>query len=196
DLARLDSLAAPGSEGDPFAAEPLDAVGAVRAAVAGHVAAAAEKGLPLRFGADVPALDVVHAPGALGRVASVLVDNAVKFTARGEVRVSLHSAPDFFALRVQDTGVGISDAFLADLYEPFKQESDGHDRGYEGTGLGLTIARRLVERMGGEIRVWSRRGEGTLFEVALPRVSPTAPPTPAPAPAAPARAPLSEPVPA
>jgi two-component system sensor histidine kinase BarA len=178
DLARLDRLAAAGPGDDPHVAEHLDAVEAVRTAVAGHVAAAAAKGLPLRFGADTDRLDVVHTPEALARVASILVDNAVKFTERGEVRVSLHSAPDFFALRVQDTGIGISDAFLADLYEPFKQESDGHDRGYEGTGLGLTIARRLVERMGGEIRVWSRRGEGTLFEVALPCVAPAAVPEP------------------
>ncbi|HEX8386600.1 MAG TPA: PAS domain-containing sensor histidine kinase, partial [Rubricoccaceae bacterium] len=148
DLARLDSLAAPGSEGDPFAAEPFDAVAVLRAAVVGHGAAAAEKGLPLRFGADVDRLDVVHAPDALARVASILVENAVKFTEHGEVRVALHSAPDFFALRVQDTGIGISDACLASLYEPFTQASDGHDRGYEATGLGLPIARRLVERMG------------------------------------------------
>ena len=177
DLARLDHVG--GATGDDtFAAVTLDAVAVVRAAVASHVAAAAEKGLPLRFGADAPRVDVVHAPEALGRVVSILVDNAVKFTARGEVRVSLHSAPDYVALRVQDTGVGISEAFLADLYEPFRQESDGHDRGYEGTGLGLTLARRLVDRMGGEIRVWSRRGEGSLFEVALPRTAPLPAPSP------------------
>ncbi len=178
DLARLDRVGDAADGGDAFAPVTLDAVAVVRAAVASHVAAAAEKGLPLRFGTDAARVDVVHVPEALGRVASILVDNAVKFTARGEVRVSLHSAPDYIALRVQDTGVGISEAFLADLYEPFRQESDGHDRGYEGTGLGLTIARRLVDRMGGEIRVWSRRGEGSLFEVALPRVAPQPAPSP------------------
>ena len=101
-----------------------------------------------------------------------LVGNAIKFTERGEVRVTLHGAPDFFAVRIQDTGVGISDEFLPDLFEAFKQESDGHGRDFEGTGLGLAITKRLVDLMGGEIRVWSKKGEGTLFEVALPIEAP------------------------
>ena len=165
DLSRLDSLA-----GQPDqAAEAVDAVTTVRAAVAGHAAEAAEKGLALRFGADTPRLDVVHVPESLTRVVSILVGNAVKFTLRGEVCVSVHSAPSGFAVRVQDTGVGISEAFLEEMFEPFRQESDGHDRTFEGTGLGLTVARRLAERMGGEIRVWSQRGEGSVFDVTLPR---------------------------
>ncbi len=173
DLARLDRLATPGADDALSAPEALDAVAAVRDAVAQHADSAVAKDLALRFGADAPTLEVVHEPEALGRLAALLVENAVKFTERGEVRVSLHSAPDFFALRVQDTGVGMSEAFLAEAFEPFRQESHGHDRTFEGTGLGLTLARRLAERMGGEIRVWSRRGEGSLFEAALPCVAPS-----------------------
>ncbi len=179
DLARLDSLETGTASHEP--PEPLDAVAAVRAAIAEHAAAAADKGLALRFGADVATLPVVHEPDALRRVAALLVDNAVKFTERGEIRVSVHSAPEYFAVRVQDTGVGMSEAFIAEAFDPFKQESDGIGRSFEGTGLGLTLARRLAARMGGEIRVWSRPGEGSLFEVALPRTSPVAEP------AAPAR---------
>ncbi|HEX8299384.1 MAG TPA: ATP-binding protein, partial [Rubricoccaceae bacterium] len=172
DLARLDRLAAPGTDGDQSLPEPLDAVAAVRAAVAEHADVAAARGLALRFGADAETLPVVHEPDVLRRIAAILVDNAVKFTERGEIRVSVHTAPDYFAVRVQDTGVGMSEAFLAEAFEPFRQESDGHDRSFEGTGLGLTLARRLAGRMGGEIRVWSRQGEGSLFEVALPRTAP------------------------
>ena len=183
DLARLDRLAAPGSDDTLSTPEPLDAVAAVRGAVAQHAGAASAKGLALRFGTDAPAVPIVHEPDALGRLAAILVENAVKFTDRGEIRVSLHSAPDYFALRVQDTGVGMSEAFLAEAFEPFRQESDGHARTFEGTGLGLTLARRLTERMGGEIRVWSHRGQGSLFEVALPCVAPsTTPPEAAPRP--------------
>ena len=172
DLARLDRLAAPGAADAHDLPEPLDAVAAVRAAIAEHAAAAAARGLALRFGSDAETLPVVHEPDALRRVAAILVDNAVKFTEQGEIRVSVHTAPDYFAVRVQDTGVGMSEAFLAEAFEPFRQESDGADRTFEGTGLGLTLARRLAVRMGGEIRVWSRQGEGSLFEVALPRTAP------------------------
>ncbi len=172
DLARLDRLALPGADDALSAPEPLDAVAIVRDAVAQHADRAAAKGIALRLGADAPTIAIVHEPDALGRLAAILIENAVKFTEHGEVRVSLHSAADFFALRVQDTGLGMSEAFLAEAFEPFRQESDGHDRTFEGTGLGLTLARRLAGRMGGEIRVWSRRGEGSLFEAALPRTAP------------------------
>ena len=171
DLARLDRLATPGTADGAVAPEPLDAVAAVRAAVATHAPAAADKGLALRFGSDTHALPVVHEPGAIERIAAILIDNAVKFTERGEVRVTFYSAPEMFALRVQDTGVGMSEAFLDEAFEPFRQESNGHDRAFEGTGLGLTLARRLAGRMGGEVRVWSHQGEGSLFEVVLPRVA-------------------------
>ena len=171
DLARLDRLATPGSADGAVAPEPHDAVAAVRAAVAAFAPAAAAKGIALRFGADVPALTAVHEPGAVERIAAILIDNAVKFTEHGEVRVSFYGAPEMFALRVQDTGVGMSEAFLAEAFEPFRQESNGTDRAFEGTGLGLTLARRLAGRMGGDVRVWSRQGEGSLFEVVLPRAA-------------------------
>ena len=86
------------------------------------------------------------------------------------------------------TGVGISEEFLPELFEAFKQESDGHGRDFEGTGLGLAITKRLTDLMGGDIRVWSRKGEGTLFEVALPMQAPidNAPDEPGPIPQIPA----------
>ena len=153
--------------------EPIDAVKVVRQAVLHHAAEAKDKSVGLRFASDVTEAPVMQPSEGLERVARVLIGNAVKFTERGEVRVSFHTAPDFVALRVQDTGVGIGAAFIPRLYEPFTQESGGHSRSFEGNGLGLAIAKRYVDQMGGEIRVWSRPGEGTLFEVALPRSAAT-----------------------
>ena len=175
DFARLDA------ERATLEPEPLDAAEVVREAVAQLAPLAQRKGIGLHLQSSAATVPAVHSASALGRVATNLVGNAIKFTERGEVRVSLHAAPEFFALRVQDTGVGISPEFLPDLFEAFKQESDGHGRDFEGTGLGLAITKRLVDAMGGEIRVWSQRGEGTLFEVALPLQAPT-PDPPAPLP--------------
>ena len=180
DLSRLDA------EQGTLAAEPFDAAAALRESVGLLGPLAKKKHIGLHIEADAPTLPVRQSRSGLDRVVTNLVGNAIKFTERGEVRVSLHSAATYFALRVRDSGVGIDEAFLPELFEPFKQESQGHARSHEGTGLGLAITKRLVERMGGEIRVWSRKGEGTLFEVALPRVGPGArasAPEPDPAPA-------------
>ena len=72
-------------------------------------------------------------------------------------------------LRVSDTGVGISEAFLPNLFTAFRQQSEGIGRSHEGTGLGLTISERLVHLMGGTITVDSEVGVGTTFTVTVPR---------------------------
>ena len=170
DFARLDA------ERATVVPEPIDAAEVIREAVALLAPLAQRKGIGLHLQSEAGSVRAVHSASALARVVTNLVGNAIKFTERGEVRVSIHAAPDFFAVRVQDTGVGISEEFLPDLFEAFKQESDGHGRNFEGTGLGLAITKRLADLMGGEIRVWSHKGEGTLFEVALPTEAPAADP--------------------
>ena len=188
DLARLDA------ERAPVAPEDLDVVAVVEGAVGLLASLAQRKGLGLHVQSAARSLPAHHSRTALERVVTNLVGNAIKFTERGEVRVSIHGAPGYFAVRVRDTGVGISDEFLPELYQAFKQESNGHARSHEGTGLGLAITKRLVDLMGGEIRVWSQKDEGTLFEVALPAAAPeTAPPRPLPEPAAPPPGPPTAP---
>ena len=166
DLARLDS------ENHELNPEPLDAVAAVRQSAGLLAPLAHQKGLALHLEADTPSVHIRQSASGLDRIVTNLVGNAIKFTEKGEVRVSVHSADTYFAIRVRDTGVGIEDSFLEDLFEPFKQESQGHARSHEGTGLGLAITKRLAERMGGEIRVWSRKSQGSLFEVSIPRLAP------------------------
>ncbi|MGM0706183.1 MAG: PAS domain S-box protein, partial [Bacteroidota bacterium] len=109
---------------------------------------------------------------ALDRVLSNIISNAIKFTpAGGSVNVSLHTDPDSVEIEVADTGVGIDEAFLPDLFEAFTQESTGNTRAFEGSGLGLAITKRLVDMMEGTIEVESTKGEGTTFTVRLPRES-------------------------
>ena len=97
-----------------------------------------------------------------------LLSNAVKFTARGEVRVRVALRDAQLVLAVTDTGIGMTPAQVAGLFRPFEQADGSTTRQYGGTGLGLTITKRLVEMLGGDIQVRSTPGQGTCFEVTLP----------------------------
>ena len=111
-------------------------------------------------------------PTALRRIVSNLISNAIKFTdGGGHVAVRLTAHPDTFVIDVTDTGVGIDPAFVPHLFEAFTQESTGDARAFEGSGLGLTITKRLVELLGGSITVESVKGEGSTFTVQLPRTA-------------------------
>ncbi|MEX0746527.1 MAG: ATP-binding protein, partial [Rhodothermales bacterium] len=74
-----------------------------------------------------------------------LIDNAVKFTHVGSIRVNIEEERHGVRIQVEDTGIGIDPSFLPELYAPFKQASEGLGRTYEGSGLGLTVVRRLVD---------------------------------------------------
>lgn len=172
DFARLDAGRA------SLQPELVDVVETVRQVVSQLAPLAQRKGLGLRLQAETPSLLAFHSGASLARVVTHLAGNAVKFTDHGEVRVSVHSGPGTFTVRVQDTGVGIAEEFIPDLFEAFKQESEGHGRSHEGTGLGLAVSKRLVDLMGGEIHVWSQKGEGTQIDVTLPHRAPAAAPGP------------------
>lgn len=157
--------------------EPLDLGQEVRAAAASSGPEAEEKGLGLTI--EVPAgLRVLADRSGLRKVVSHLVRNAVKFTESGEVRVRAEVVDGGVALRVTDTGVGISEVFLQHLFVAFRQETSGHGRSHEGSGLGLTLVRGLVELMGGQIEVTSRRPGGSTFTVTLPLAETRAPGAP------------------
>lgn len=97
-----------------------------------------------------------------------LIGNAVKFTHAGTVAVSVSNTDTEINISVQDSGIGIDDDKLADLFQPFVQVHD--DPGYQGSGLGLSITKRLCELMGGSISISSKKGKGTKVAVILPYV--------------------------
>jgi signal transduction histidine kinase/ActR/RegA family two-component response regulator len=107
-----------------------------------------------------------------------LISNAVKFTAEGEVRVTVawNAQASVLTMEVADTGCGIPDDRLANIFDCFEQADAGTTRRYGGTGLGLAISRRLAQLMGGDLSVESVVGEGSRFTVDLPvdEVSPVA----------------------
>ncbi len=143
-------------------------------------ARAEEKGVELVFELPPDLPDHLRGdPLRLGQVLINLVGNALKFTERGEVHVSVrlcalaagpreHVAT--LGFEVRDTGIGITAAQQARLFEPFQQADGSITRRFGGTGLGLTISRHLVERMGGALKVDSVPGRGSVFgfELALP----------------------------
>jgi signal transduction histidine kinase len=114
-------------------------------------------------------------PTRLGQVVSNLLTNAAKYTPPGG-RVTVRASAEHgeVVLRVADTGIGIAPEVLPRIFDLFVQERHALDRSQGGLGLGLTIARNLIERHGGTIRAWSAGiGQGSEFVVRLPRVSPS-----------------------
>ena len=137
--------------------------------------AAEQKGL--RFTTDLSGAtdsEVCGDRARLAQVLSCLAENAVKYTpAGGEVKLSVweesREMRDYSVcrFRVEDTGVGIGPEFMQHLYEPFERERSTTQCGEQGTGLGLPIAKGLVDRMGGTLVVESEPGRGTAFTLTL-----------------------------
>ncbi len=133
------------------------------------VGRAQDKGLEylLHAAPDVPP-SLLGDPLRLGQVLINLVNNAVKFTERGEIDVAvsvLARQGDRVTLqfRVRDSGIGMTEAQRARLFQPFTQADGSTTRKYGGTGLGLTISKRIVEAMHGEMTVASEAGRGSEF---------------------------------
>ena len=156
-----------------FDPRPADPRGIVEGAMAIMAAQAESKGLHLEASFD-PALApaVTVDDGRLRQVLLNLLGNAIKFTAAGSVRMAVHvdehhGARQRLRFVVRDTGIGIHAAKLRHVFAPFSQAESSTTRRFGGTGLGLTIARRLVERMGGHIVIESEPGQGTTVTVTL-----------------------------
>ncbi|NGZ07114.1 MAG: DUF3365 domain-containing protein [Magnetococcales bacterium] len=108
-----------------------------------------------------------------------LLGNAIKFTDQGWVELGCYRHPDHpqtLLLTVQDTGIGICAEMKQSIFDPFTQVDSSMTRRHGGTGLGLTISRRLVELMGGQIHMESQPGSGTTFRVTLPWLPADPPP--------------------
>jgi len=138
---------------------------------------------------------VLTDPVRLRQILNILVDNAIKFTTQGVIAIDVQrgysdngfedDAVELLEIRVSDTGVGIPEDYQVSIFREFEQVDPVRDSRYGGTGLGLTIARRLVVLLGGEISVESVAGEGSCFCILLPVTYLEAPPPHPPAPAGP-----------
>ena len=165
-------------------AEPFDVRDCVEGAIDLVAQAAAEKSVELSYTMDETGPTAVR--GDVTRVRQVLVNllsNAVKFTAEGSIHVHAGSSPagadaSVLSFAVRDTGIGIPADKLGTIFSSFSQADASTTRRFGGTGLGLTISKRLVEMMGGEMSVESEEGDGSTFRftIAADVVSTTPPP--------------------
>ena len=108
----------------------------------------------------------------LRQIIENVLSNAVKFTENGDVNLSASydqsGQHPKMIIKVEDTGVGMSEESLASIFEPFHQVDNSLSRRFEGTGLGLAIVKKLIDLLGGELAVESRLGQGSTFQILIP----------------------------
>ncbi|MEQ9105382.1 MAG: ATP-binding protein [Rhodothermales bacterium] len=148
--------------------ETLEARDVVEEAVATMRDVAERKGL--KFVVEEPAerIRVAADKYMFARVVYNLVNNAVKFTEEGEVRIRMGVEGECARIDIMDTGVGIEQKFLPELFEEYMQESDGNARSHEGSGLGLAISSQMMGLMNGTISVDSAKNMGSTFSIWFP----------------------------
>lgn len=132
---------------------------------------ATNKGIQLRW--DVPEeLDALYIsdPYRIKQVLTNLVTNAIKFTQEGSVSVSVSKDADWISIAVTDTGIGIPKNKQKVVFKEFTQAHSGIEKKFGGTGLGLTIAKRIMELLGGSISLESKEHTGSTFTVKIPNV--------------------------
>jgi signal transduction histidine kinase len=152
--------------------EPFDVAGMVQDAVtiATPMADKNRNAINMHCGDDSGAM--ISDRARIRQVLLNLLSNACKFTQDGEIGVTVgrqeHDAEDWLEIRVADTGIGMDEGQLANLFQEFRQADSSTANEYGGTGLGLAISQRLCGLMGGEISVTSAPQEGSEFVVRLP----------------------------
>ncbi|MHB8462677.1 MAG: sensor histidine kinase [Vulcanimicrobiaceae bacterium] len=159
--------------GERIAVEPLSLSSVARDAVQSTAPRAREKGLDLRFDFEQPAPLVLGEPTLLRQIIGNLIDNAIKFTETGEVRVHVGTDGAMAVVVVEDTGSGIPDDALGNIFERFYRADKAHSRDTPGTGLGLAIVRSVARAHGGEVTAEHAALGGARLTIRLPRLDAT-----------------------
>lgn len=155
---------------DNIDVEKLDVVPIIEDVVDHFTSAAKQKGLSLNFTSDVKSINSYLDERLFREVLNNLINNAIKFTNLGGISVSLTAENEKMIIKVLDTGIGIPKHSLGLIFEEFRQVSEGYGRSFEGTGLGLTITKKFVEKLNGKISVKSILDEGSEFTIEFPIV--------------------------
>lgn len=129
---------------------------------------AKSKNLELRFVSDCDKAEIYSDEYAVNQIFANLVDNAIKYTNKGYVEINLiKNKNDSYSVKVIDSGIGISQDYLPEIFEAFSQEERGYSRRFEGSGLGMSLVKNYCELIGAEISIESERDKGTTFTVLL-----------------------------
>lgn len=132
---------------------------------------AREKGIAYNIKLPDGSMQSTLPSGSVETALKCLLDNAIKYTFAGSVELKLlppAGENENVRIEVEDTGIGVSDEHHEIIFEDFRQVSEGLGRSFEGTGLGLTLARKIVRNLGGDIKIESTEGSGSLFIIELP----------------------------
>lgn len=148
--------------------EKVDLVKETKAIVSLFSKTAEKQGLNLKASFSHPNIVIGTDVRAYRSIQNNLINNAIKFTSEGGIDVNVSLKENYTEIKVKDTGIGISEEHHKYIFEEFRQVSEGYSRNFEGTGLGLNITKKLVEKLGGKISLESEPGKGSTFIVQLP----------------------------
>ncbi len=151
-----------------IAQEPCDIKEAIEKVARNMKPLAEKKGISLEAEISPEITPVISDQRRVEQVVFNLVNNAIKFTEKGSVRIDCFIDGGQMLTRIVDTGIGIKRQDMEQLFQPFRQIDAGMVRQYEGTGLGLSICRKILDMMGGKIWVESEWGKGSTFSFTLP----------------------------
>lgn len=127
------------------------------------------KGLSIIFDTDTEEKIIACDPEKIERIILNLISNAIKFSnPGGSIFVNIFDKNDTVEIWVEDTGVGIEGKYLKDIFERFQQVDKSLSRNAEGSGIGLSLVKSIVEMHGGNIDVESEVGKGSIFKIKLP----------------------------
>ncbi|MFA6741414.1 MAG: hybrid sensor histidine kinase/response regulator [Arcobacteraceae bacterium] len=128
-----------------------------------------EKGLAVNYNSNNKELFLLSDLNRIKQIVKNLMSNAIKFTDKGSIEIILEENINDIIIKIIDEGIGISKEKLDYIFERFKQADGSTTRKYGGTGLGLSISKELASLLGGEIKAFSTLGQGSTFELILPK---------------------------
>ncbi len=147
--------------------KPIDILPLIRASYELFLNEAKLKGLSMYFDVEEDEILAFADSTMLKSVLTHLISNAVKYTENGGISIRAFKNENKIIIKVVDTGIGIPDSYHDIIFEPFRQVSEGYNRQFEGSGLGLTLTKKYVKLMNGRIWFDSKLGEGSAFFVEL-----------------------------
>jgi len=134
-----------------------------------HYHEASLKGIKLIYANET--IPNIHTDGQLfTKIITLILNNSIKFTEKGFIKISHHHDEENnnIVLSIKDTGIGIDKVYIDQVFEPFRQESLGYSTSYQGAGLGLPLAKKMVIKLNGDIKIESEKGSGTTVTLTFP----------------------------
>ena len=145
----------------PYEEESLDLKEVLEEIVMNYESKIIEKGVECKINLQDSSFSVNMDRNSITQIFHNLIDNAYKYTSSGNVTVSLFRTGKTINVEIEDTGIGMSEKYLTQLYKPFSQEEVGYTRSYEGNGLGLALTKKYCDLNKIDIKIFSRKNVGT-----------------------------------